>query len=162
MYFFQRIKFLLTATNQHGVHSPFVYAFVTKCLYSKKVYCKSKSLNTTLKTLAYFNISQIQTIEKNSALKNQIIKNFPKIGFDYNTTDFVYFEELTENTLKKITKTSTFHNESIVFINAIYKDYKNWDQLIKHNAIKVSLDLFYCGILFFRREQEKEHFKIRI
>ena len=27
------IKFLTTATNQHGVHSPFVYDLVTKCLY---------------------------------------------------------------------------------------------------------------------------------
>ena len=29
------LKFLKSATNQHGVHSPFVYTFVTKCLYRK-------------------------------------------------------------------------------------------------------------------------------
>ena len=28
-------QFLRKATNQHGVHSPFVYTFVTKCLYRK-------------------------------------------------------------------------------------------------------------------------------
>lgn len=28
-------RFLRKATNQHGVHSPFVYTFVTKCLYRK-------------------------------------------------------------------------------------------------------------------------------
>ena len=32
------IKFLLKSTNQHGVHSPFVYDFITKCLYDKTKY----------------------------------------------------------------------------------------------------------------------------
>ena len=29
-------KFLLNSTNQHGVHSPFVFDLVTKCFYDKK------------------------------------------------------------------------------------------------------------------------------
>jgi len=32
------IKFLLKSTNQHGVHSPFVYDLVTKCFYDKTQY----------------------------------------------------------------------------------------------------------------------------
>ena len=29
-------KFLVTSTNQHGVHSPFVFHLVTKCFYDRK------------------------------------------------------------------------------------------------------------------------------
>ena len=32
------IKFLLKSTNQHGVHSPFVFDLVTKCFYDKTDY----------------------------------------------------------------------------------------------------------------------------
>ena len=32
------IKFLFKSTNQHGVHSPFVYNLVTKCFYDKTTY----------------------------------------------------------------------------------------------------------------------------
>nr|WP_321222994.1 class I SAM-dependent methyltransferase [uncultured Psychroserpens sp.] len=34
----QYIKFLFKSTNQHGVHSPFVYDLVTKCFYDKTIY----------------------------------------------------------------------------------------------------------------------------
>ena len=47
----QYIKFLLKSTNQHGVHSLFVYNFVTKCLYDKKKYDAYKKLQNYRKTL---------------------------------------------------------------------------------------------------------------
>ncbi|MBR9758133.1 MAG: class I SAM-dependent methyltransferase [Algicola sp.] len=34
----QYLKFLLHATNQHDVHSPFVYQLITQCLYDKTPY----------------------------------------------------------------------------------------------------------------------------
>ena len=30
------IKFLLRSTNEHGVHSPFVFDLITKCFYNNK------------------------------------------------------------------------------------------------------------------------------
>ena len=32
----------------------------------------------------------------------------------------------------------------------------------KHPKVTVTVDLFYFGIVFFRKEQAKEHFKIRV
>lgn len=29
------INFFIKSTNQHGVHSPFVYSLITKCFYNK-------------------------------------------------------------------------------------------------------------------------------
>jgi len=38
------IKFLFRSTNEHGVHSPFVYDLITKCFYDKKPYSAYKKL----------------------------------------------------------------------------------------------------------------------
>ena len=162
MYFLNRLKFLITATNHHGVHSPFVYSFVTKSLYSKSKYSSKKSTNTLLKMLDYFNISKINFIANNSELKKLILENFPKIQFDNCSTDLIYFEELNQDTITTIQNKITFQNNSIVFVNSIFTNYNSWKSLLQLGKVKVSIDLFYCGILFFRKEQVEEHFKIRI
>ena len=42
------LKFLLKSTNQHGIHSPFVFDLVTKCFYDKTIYKEYKEIvNTT-------------------------------------------------------------------------------------------------------------------
>lgn len=57
---FSYVKFLAKSTNQHGVHSPFVFDLVTKGLYKKskelkeytlKQYKKDKPTNLSLHTL---------------------------------------------------------------------------------------------------------------
>ncbi len=45
------IQFLLRSTNQHGVHSPFVYDLVTQCFYDKTNYPDYKALKTYRKAL---------------------------------------------------------------------------------------------------------------
>lgn len=45
------IRFLLKSTNQHGVHSPFVFDLITKCFYKKKqrtVYSKLEQYRVEL------------------------------------------------------------------------------------------------------------------
>ena len=39
------IKFLFHSTNEHGVHSPFVYDLITKCFYNKKPLLVYKQLH---------------------------------------------------------------------------------------------------------------------
>jgi hypothetical protein len=37
-----------------------------------------------------------------------------------------------------------------------------WEIIKKHPKVKVTIDTFQWGIVFFRAEQEKEHFVIRV
>lgn len=56
------------------------------------------------------------------------------------------------------------HNETILIFDDIYwsKEMNEaWDEIKAHPQVKVSVDLFYLGIVFLRQEQVEEHFVIR-
>ena len=65
-----------------------------------------------------------------------------------------YFEACLEKT----------HNDSFFIIDDIYWSEgmtKAWEEIKKHPKVKISIDLYYFGIVFFRKEQPKEHFVLR-
>jgi len=51
------LKFIINSSNEHGIHSPFVYDLVTKCFYDKTKYSGYKSLETYRKDLLKCNKS---------------------------------------------------------------------------------------------------------
>ena len=55
-------------------------------------------------------------------------------------------------------------NDSFFIIDDIYWSQemtKSWHEIKKHKDVTVSLDLFHFGVVFFRKEQQKEHFTLR-
>ena len=48
-----RLNFLLNSSNQHGIHSPFVYDLVTKCFYDKSPYSAYDNLKILRNELTY-------------------------------------------------------------------------------------------------------------
>jgi len=94
-----------------------------------------------------------ETIPK--ALKNQ---KYDLIYFDGNhqkSATISYFEQC----LKAI------HNETVFIFDDIYwsKEMEEaWNYIKNHKKVSVSIDTFQWGIVFFRAEQAKEHFIIRV
>ena len=57
-----------------------------------------------------------------------------------------------------------FHNNSIVAINNIHQSNEMeevWRKIITQKEVTISIDLFFIGLVFFRKEQVKENFFIR-
>lgn len=249
------IKFLLNSSNQHGVHSPFVYQLITKCFYDKSNYNAYKAIfnyrksllnNTTsinindlgagsrvlkshthtvshltknacttykrakllYRLASYFKFNQvlelgtslgvathalslgnnkthITSIEgcaktskfANTQLKNFNVKNTTLItnNFDNeiknltsNSYDLIFFDgnhqkEATLSYFESLLKTT--HNNSIFIFDDIYwsEDMtESWNIIKEHPKVTVTIDTFYWGFVFFRREQNKEHFTIRV
>jgi len=157
------LKFLFKSTNEHGVHSPFVFNFVTKCLYNKKKYRTNKSINVLLKSIEYFNVQH--AIIQDSGIRKLVTEKFPKVQFGQQMWDVLFLEKLSPFEFNTLLDDGRLHNDSLILINTIYSDKKKWKQwknLIELPEITVSMDLYHCGILFIRREQVKEHFTIRI
>ena len=57
------------------------------------------------------------------------------------------------------------HNDSVFVFDDIYwskEMTEAWTYIKNHHSVTVTVDTFHLGFVFFRREQAKEHFKIRM
>ncbi len=116
-----------------------------------------------LKSISYFSIERTKIISKEDKIENRIQKDF---DLDINKSgpfDLIYMDgpkaDVISINRKKI------HNDSFCLIENIHQNKDSfiiWEELKKDEMVTVSIDLYYCGLLFFRKEQVKEHFKIRI
>ena len=158
------LKFLLTSTNQHGVHSPFVYNYITKCLYTEQNYKGSKTSNVLLKSIRYFNIKNMWLPSNQKVLKKMIETEFTSIEFKNRPYDLVYMD-ISDIKSQFYLLSDEIHNDTLLLLNSIYKNKEHvnlWKALKKRSEVTVTIDMFHCGMVFFRQEQVKEHFKIRI
>ena len=163
---FAFIKFRLSSSNQHGVHSPFVYRFITKCLYAAPNYRILKSHNILVKTIAYFGLGQVHLVPANIAVQKEITKYLKGVSFTNTSKELIFIERLDKATVDEfIVHNYNLANDTVVFVDGIYQTantHKLWENIKELKQVRVTIDLFYCGLVFFRKEQAKEHFKIRI
>jgi len=102
---------------------------------------------------------------------NMVLGNFnetlPKVIED-KTYDLIYFDgnhqkEPTINYFEQCLE--HIHNDSVFIFDDIYWSkgmQEAWQYIKDHSKVTISIDTFYWGIVFFRKEQEKEHFTIRM
>ncbi|MGB5500302.1 MAG: hypothetical protein WBM77_15330 [Maribacter sp.] len=162
--FIAYLKFIFTSTNQHGIHSPFIYDFATKCLY-KRVYKGPKTIGVLLKSIAYFKANSVHITSKHMNIQSQVKNAFPQIEFDDYPCDIMYFDCPNTELFHGGTEDGLYHNNTMIMVKSIHQNKENndiWELMKGNEKVTVSVDLFYCGVLFFRKEQAKEHFKIRL
>jgi hypothetical protein len=81
--------------------------------------------------------------------------------------DYVFFDghHALEPTLKYFELClKKAHNSSIfVFDDIRWSDEMKlaWEKIKNHPKVNVTIDLYTMGVVFFRKEQEKEHFVLR-
>ncbi|NER12192.1 class I SAM-dependent methyltransferase [Leptobacterium flavescens] len=248
------IAFLFRSTNQHGVHSPFVYDLITKCFYNKenknayriisgyrkhmlsddskisvtdfgagsrvfksnkrKVSAIARNAGTGPKRarllnrlVGYLGISdmlelgtslglgtvalaanntykRIITIEACPETAKIAETGFKKLGlsgielknntfeevipslsgkFDLIYVDGNHQKEATLNYFEQLLQ--NVHNDTVMIFDDIHWSpgmEEAWNSIKEHPETTVSIDTFFWGFVFFRREQPKEHFVIRI
>ncbi len=163
--FFAYIRFLGTSTNQHGVHSPFIYKYVTQCLYSRWDKTASKTFTVLLKSISYFKPAHIFIDTSATDVLKKVAKQHPTIQVGKSPYDLVYFSNLENSLLHEVIHGPHIHNDTMILIHGLYNSKASavlWKKIKDWDKVTVSVDLFYCGVIFVRRDQVKEHFKIRI
>ena len=162
------LLFLWKSTNQHGVHSPFVYRLVTQCFYNTQkipckhypkgiskrkgqfllrliAYLKPKSLKIYTDIADFSSLFPIDNTEETSKEKDLLLL--------YQWKEFPCAKELL----------SQMHNDSLLVMVAPHQRENEifYKQLLKNKAFSVVIDTFSFALFFIRKEQEREVFFIR-
>ena len=95
-------------------------------------------------------------------------KNTLPLTLKNNNIDLIYFDGNHDKTatlnyfeacLGSVTNDSVFIFDDIYW-SAEMKE--AWDIIKNNEKVRVSIDIFYWGLVFFRKEQRKQHFTIRV
>ena len=116
----------------------------------------------TQKLLSKFQITNVRIINKE-------FKDFFEENKSNNTKwDLVYMDgnhRLAPTLQYFDCLQSHLHNDSVVIVDDIYwsEEMKQaWETLKQHPNVRQSIDTFFFGVLFFRKEQYPQHFKINL
>ncbi|SEH57041.1 hypothetical protein SAMN02927937_00263 [Paenimyroides aquimaris] len=151
------LQFLIKSTNQHGIHSPYVYNYLTKGLYHhKKEYptAPTKSIRLLLSSIKYF---QFQTVLCLNTEISTVIKNhFQNISLNTSDNyDLIIIEKLKncESYLEQM------HNDSLLIIlNTKHQVKKN---VLYKNHFTLVIDFYHTLVFSKRKEQKPQNFFIR-
>ena len=126
----------------------------------------------------------ITTVERCPNTLAEAVKGFEKFGFenitavnalftdflneDDQTWDFVYLDgghtkDFTLFTFEQLLP--KLHNDSLLLLDDIYwskEMTEAWKQIKDHPKVTVTIDSFDWGWVFFRKEQPKQHFVLRL
>lgn len=114
--------------------------------------------NSSAESLALHHIHFV-----NSTFDTYLETISPTQKFDLIFVDGHHQKEATLGYFEKLL--THVHNDSVMIFDDIYWNKsmtEAWQKMKKHPSVKVSIDTYFWGILFFRKEQAKEHFKIRV
>lgn len=247
------IRFLLKSTNEHGVHSPFIFSLVTKCFYDRTEYPEYEALSKfrakllqndreihvtdfgagskvfrsnrrkivdiaknagiserrarlLLRIVRYFQPGEILEIGTSVGLATSALSlgnpdgkvvslegcpetasvaksQFQAFGMDNVDviTGVFSAEKLTDsgkpglvffdgNHTKKATLAyfeallpNAFNDDIWIFDDIHWSEdmEKAWEIIRRHPKVTATIDTWQWGIVFFRKEQSKEHFVVR-
>jgi predicted O-methyltransferase YrrM len=104
---------------------------------------------------------------ENTKIYNQLFSDFFKIltqniSYDAVLIDGNHSYKATLDYFKAINL--HIHNDSFIVFDDIHwsKEMNQaWEEIIQNKSVTISIDFFYFGIIFFRKEQEKQHFVLR-
>jgi predicted O-methyltransferase YrrM len=103
-----------------------------------------------------------------NAVEGDFNEKLDEVLSNYKNLDvfFVDGNHTYEATMEYFHKTLPLaHNNSVFIFDDIYWSpgmTKAWEEIKQNNNVYQTVDLFFIGLVFFRTEQNKQHFKLRV
>jgi predicted O-methyltransferase YrrM len=108
-------------------------------------------------------VFQIKNVELKTASFSEVIPALDKTQWDLVFFDGHHDKEATLNYFKQLLP--TIQNDSVFIFDDIHWSKgmtEAWELIKKHPEVTITIDTFFWGFVFFRKEQMKEDFIIRL
>ena len=158
---FSYLQFLIKSTNQHGVHSPFVYNYITKGLYEpQKDFSNFNKTNQWLvQSIQYFKPNKIYITDKT------LLEDIKEISInktvDLSIADLILERYAPENHTRIRQTINSIGNSQLLLIASYSYSKSFFDELRKNPEITLVVDFYYGCLISKRTEQPKQNFFIR-
>ncbi len=149
----KRLRYILhgfwhfaSSHSRHGTHSPFVYRLADKVIYKRteEKYRRTRIGDLLVKEIAdYFGV--VHTLSR----------------VEVGESKALYIEDAVTTVEDLAQLQHQFHY--IVLAGIYNSEYhiRRWRHVCKDGRFIVTIDLFLFGLIFYRREQPKQNFKLR-
>ena len=157
------LNFLWKSTNEHGVHSPFVFQYITKGVYQYKHLHKEKNQQTKwlLATLDYFQPKSIY-IKDHLLLKSLISWQVIQVENEQVADVIIERVGLQKNFSSVVQTISQLReNQLLLIVNDFYSTHL-LDQIREDKSVVLVVDFYYGVLISKRKEQLKQNFYIRL
>jgi len=152
------LNFWWKSSNQHGVHSPFVYNYLTKGLYEVKNPTKNKRTNWILKSIFYFKPQKIYIqpvgFLKQIKVENELLTN------EIEKAELLFFSDFNSINLKDFI--SQIHSDQLLFICLEKYDVTLLNSIRNNKEVTLVLDFYLGCIISKRKKQLKQNFFLRL
>lgn len=161
---FSKVLFWFQAQNRHGVHSPFIYEFLDRAVYAPGVKQGGAGQRLLRAARVHFNpkcIWMASNLPVNSGIRGNLEVDSTQSGPPF---DLLVFDKPSPEVGEILSDPGQWHNDSIVYLGNLRGSasaYAMWEQISLHPSIRVVVESYREGLLFFRKEQARQHFKIR-
>lgn len=169
-------NFLLNSSSAHGVHSPFVYDLVTLCLRKKRETTSlyKKLVTSFPKTYRAKHIRILNDLFSYLGVNNYAhfcesehgIDKLPYTSLLTKTShpkaDVIYVPQENFNLYHSTALLEELKHNGVLIIENPYLNEKVWEMIKEKNENIIVVDTYFFGFLFNRKQQAREHFKIRI
>lgn len=182
-------QFLWQSVDDHGIHSPFMFRFVSKAFYAKGPRLSKKEHRAQNMQVPYpaaellyrivnylrpaksFVIGQdadkVIEMLRYAGEENKIkLWFFSPLAPIPGGTDFAVIADTNKETVmasfEQIVANS--HNDTVCIMPNIHANTQMetaWAAILNHPKATVTVDAYHLGIIFFRREQVHQHFMVR-
>ena len=158
-------NFWRKARNRHGIHSPFVYRFLDVGLYRKDLKSLPPQKRLLLAAADHFNPLKAMACSSRDRMAEWLRAERPGIRWEGTPTDLYICEAPGEALLAFLDREELRGNDTVVFVGNLrenQKSYTYWRRAVSHPAVRVILETYPAGLLLFRTQQARQHFRIRI